>query len=135
MKNRSLMEGEDGSGDEDARLEGNEVDGPPAKRARTGRVTLDSDETAFASSLPPLRPTPGAMSQYKNVDSDSQGSDGDGDGTARREREESDEADGDLEVGDGDGSREYDQEGVGFQDNGVCSHFFLPKLPKLIIHP
>src|SRR5277367_182879 len=132
MNNRSLMEGEEGSADEDAPLEGNEVDGPPVKRARTGRVTLDSEETAFASSLLPLRPTPGAMSQYKNVDSDSEDGGGDGDGTVRREREESDKAHGDLEMEDGDGNN---QEGVCFQDNGVCSQFFLTKLPKLIIHP
>src|SRR5271155_4812133 len=121
MKNRSIMDGEEGSADEDAPLEGNQVDGPPAKRARTGQVTLDSEETAFASSLPHLRPTPGAMSQYKNVDSDSHDSDGDGDGTVRHEGEE---ADGDLEMEDRDGRGEYDQEGVGFQDNGVCSQFF-----------
>lgn len=104
MKNQSLMEGEEGSASEDALREGNELDGPPAKRARTDRVTLDSEETAFASSLPPLRRTPGAMSQNKNEDSGSESS-------------ESSDREGDGMEG------EYDQEGVGFQDNGVCSQF------------
>jgi hypothetical protein len=123
MKNRSLMEGEEGNGGEDAPPEGNEVDGPPAKRARKGPVALDPDEAAFASSLHPLRPTPDAMSQDKNMDRQ----DGDGDG------EESDKADHDVDMEGRDGNGEYDQ-GVGFQDNGVCSQLFSMKLLKLIIH-
>lgn len=114
MKNQSLINGEEMSFDEDAPLEDNEVDGRPAKRARTGGVTLDSEETAFASSLPPLRRTPGPMSRYNSAEDQ----DGDGDGGESR-----DEPHGDLETQDGDGNDENDQ-GVGFQDNGVCSQFF-----------
>ena len=58
------MNREEASGNEDAPLEGNQVDGPPAKRACTAQVILDSDETAFASSLFPLGPPPDAMFQY-----------------------------------------------------------------------
>ena len=45
----------------------------------------------------------------------------DGDGTVRTDREESD---GDINMEGGDGNK-YDQEGVGFRDNGVCSQFFF----------
>ena len=114
MKNQSLINEEEVSVDEDAPLEDNEVDGPPAKRACTGGVTLDSEETAFASSLLPLCRTPGPMSRYNSAD----GQDGDGDGGGSR-----DEPHGDLDMQDGDGNDENDQ-GVGFQDNGICSQLF-----------
>ena len=115
------MDGEKASGNEDAPLEGNQVNGPPANRAHTAQVILDSDKTAFASSLFPLGPLPDAMFQSR-----------DGDGTVHTDREESD---GDINIEGGDGN-EYDQEGVGFRDNGICSQFFFSmKLLRLIIHP
>ena len=104
------MDGEEASGNEDAPLEGKQVDGPPAKRAHTAQVILDSDETAFASSLFSLGPPPDAMFQSR-----------DGDGTVHTDREESD---GDINMEGGDGN-EYDQEEVGFWDNGVCSQLFF----------
>ena len=104
------MDGEEASGNEDAPLEGNQVDGPPARRARTAQVILDSDETAFASSLFPLGPLPDAMFQSR-----------DGDGTVCTDREESDR---DINMEGGDGN-EYDQERVGSWDNGICSQFFF----------
>lgn len=114
-RNQSLINGEEASGDEDP-----DGDGPPAKRARTGRVILDAEEAAFARSLPPLRPNPGAMSQYKNIEREGQGGDGG--------REDSDQGDADAELGDGGhGDSEDEQEGVGFLDNGVCSLVFLMK--------
>ena len=112
------MDREEASGNEDAPLEGNQVDGPPAKRAHTARVIWDSDETAFASSLFPLGPLPDAMFQSNDMHSNYHG---DGDGTVCTDRKESD---GDINMEGGDGIK-YDQEGVGFQDNGVCFQFFF----------
>ena len=73
---------------------------------------MDSDKTAFASSLFPLGPPPDAMFQSNNMHSNYHG---DGDGTVRTDREESD---GDINMEGGDGN-EYNQEGVGFWDNGI----------------
>jgi hypothetical protein len=115
------MEGEEGSGDEDS-----SAGGPPAKRSCTeGRVTLDAEEAVFASSLPPLHPTPGSMSQSRNAETESQG--GDGDGGVR-----SDSGDADIDMaGIGDDTGEEEQD-VGFLDNGVCFSVFSLKLYLLI---
>ena len=108
MRNQSLLEEEAANGSDD--IDG---DGPPAKRARTGRVNLDDEEAAFASSLTPLHLTLGDMSQYKNIEVESQDSDADGD----REEHDADADDADADDADGNG--------VGFLDNGVCFLVFF----------
>ena len=83
-------------------------------RACTGRVNLDDEEAAFASSLTSLHLTPGDMLQYKNIEMESQDSDADGDGARREEHDQ-----GDADADDADGN------GVGFLDNGVCFLVFF----------
>lgn len=113
------MDGEEGSGDEDSG-----AGGPPAKRPCTGsRVILDAEEAGFSSSLPPLHPTPGSMSQSRNAETESQN----GDGEVR-----SDSGDADTNMGGaGDVTGEEEQD-VGFLDNGVCFSAFSLKLYRLI---
>ena len=111
-KNRTLMEQDEGSSD---KLEDEEVDGPPAKRlcTRSGRVFLDSDEDAFARSLPSLHLTPGASSQYKDMEMESKD-----EGAAQNDEVESIQGDADV-PNDDDENGEDDQEGVEFLDNGI----------------
>jgi len=110
------MQQDDGSEDKDLEQEEEEEEGPPAKRARTGtgRMLLDSDEVAFARSLPSIRPAPGATSQYKDFETESQDEET---GEVERDELESNRGDADIDMGNGD---EDDQEGLGFLDNGVC---------------
>jgi len=112
-KNQTLMENDEGSGDEDLEPE----DGPPTKRAHKGKgkVVLDSEEAAFARSLPFIFPTPGATSQYKDMEVESQ------DEGAENELQEpkSDQGDTDIENG-GDNN----DQGLGFLDNGICLQSF-----------
>jgi hypothetical protein len=120
-KNRTLMEQEGGSDDE---LEDEEVDGPPAKRSRTGtgKIILDSEEEAFARFLPSIHPTPGATSQYRGIETQNQ--EEEEDRTALDDREELESNQDDANMGDGNGNGEDDEERLGFLDNGVCLHAF-----------
>ena len=105
MRNRSLIEEEHESGNETF-----DADGPPAKKRRTSNIVLDTDEAAFASSLPPLWRTP-------NVERETQEGEGEGEGE-----------------GDEEGNND-EQEVVGFLDNGVCFFVFSKKLYQLIFLP
>lgn len=112
-KNQQLMEQEagdsEGSQEEDA-------DSPPPKKPRTGKIILDSEETAYAGDMRPIRLTPAATSQYQDVDIDSDAvgeADGEADG-------------GQSEQGDADVDGWPDEDGgedTGFVDNGVCFQF------------
>ena len=126
-RNQSLLDEEEGSG------VGDPV-GPPTKRPHTGRVILDAEEVAFAGSLPPLRTTPFATSQYGNVEMEGQDGDGDGDrdgdgggdGYGDGEGEVQDGGDpGDAEAELGDGNGDDEQDDVSFLNNGVCFLVFL----------
>lgn len=117
-RNQSLLDEEEGSG------VGDPV-GPPTKRPHTGRVILDAEEVAFAGSLPPLRTTPFATSQYGNVEMEGQDGDGDGDGGGDgygdgegEVQDGGDPGDAEAELGDGNGDDEQDD--VSFLNNGVC---------------
>ena len=115
MRNRSLIEEEHESGNENF-----DADGPPAKKRRTSNIVLDTDEAAFASSLPPLWRTP-------NVERETQEGEGEG------EQEQEGEGEGEGE-GDEEGNND-EQEVVGFLDNGVCFFVFSKKLYQLIFLP
>ena len=124
-RNQSLLDEEEGSG------VGDPV-GPPTKRPHTGRVILDAEEVAFAGSLPPLRTTPFATSQYGNVEMEGQDGDGDrdrdrgGDGYGDGEGEVQDGGDpGDAEAELGDGNGDDEQDDVSFLNNGICFLVFL----------
>jgi len=115
MRNRSLIEGEERNDDEDR-----DTEGPSAKRARTGGVTLDDEEATFARTFSPLGATAG------DVDEDGGGGGGYG-------REEVDAGGGGGGSGEGeDGSGEDDAGASGFLDNGVCYSIFSRKLYQLI---
>ena len=112
MKNQCLLDEEEGSG-------GNDPGPPAAKRARTSGVTLDSEEAAFAGSLPPLHPNQAAVSQYRNVEKEVEDDDGVGVGVGDGDGE--DPGDADIDLGDERGGNgEGEQEVEGFQDNGIC---------------
>ena len=127
MKNQHLMEQEE-SGDDDSQQEDEDADAPPSKKSRTDMVILDSDESAFASSIRPIRPTPAAVSQYQHIDIESQ----DGDGPAQANDEQSDQGDADIDMGDFDNNGEDDPENIGFQDNGVCCQSFQQSHTNLL---
>ena len=124
-RNQSLLDEEEGSG------VGDPV-GPPTKRPHTGRVILDAEEVAFAGSLPPLRTTPFATSQYGNVEMEGQDGDRDGDRDRGRDgygdgegevQDGGDPGDAEAELGDGNGDDEQDD--VSFLNNGICFLVFL----------
>lgn len=106
---------------EEEEIDNEEADGPPPKRSRTGRLSLDAEEAAFAGSLSPLRSRSRRNtmeSQDVNLDGyndEDRGGDGDGDQTRVR--------DSDADPVDEDESNEArngeDEQEMGFLDNGV----------------
>lgn len=113
------MEEDEQSGEEGLEPEDEEVDGHPAKRAciRLSQVFLDSDEDTFARSLPSMHPTPGATSQYKDIeDMETESQDEE---AAAQGGTESNQGNADIDEELGNENDEDNQE-VGFLDNSIC---------------
>jgi len=119
---------QEGMDDEDE--DSDQEDRPPVKKLRTGKLCLDSDEAAFASTMRPIRSTPAAMSQYRNMDIESENDDGPV--ASGQQSDESDQGDADADMADSNANAEDDLNNVGFQDNGVCIHLFTSVMNLLL---
>jgi len=94
--------------DQENENDSQQEDAPPAKKQRKETIILDSEEENLAKSFQSLD------------DEDMESVDG-----KARGGEESEAGDADVDMAGGEDDSSHNDQGFGFNDNGVCSSFWI----------